>query len=174
MKLYYAAAFDTPLEGSEMQSEPETLGIVSFVDERTGKGTIVHLDTGECLYIFICYANTLLTLVWLAQGAAITDLPAAAVTAIRSAIFKTRVADESSRFHFNIPDSYRLGRKILIDFEFRGEGKSSVTVTGPAVPFLWQETNGLFPDLDGGALIFPDRPPYTLGVVSVSQVAGYA
>lgn len=175
MKLYHAAVALPSSEGSESQSlEHETLGTVDFVDAETGKGLNVNLDTGECLYIFTCYASTLLTPVSLAQGASITNFPLAAVTVIRCAIFKHDETDDSSRFYFDIPDKYRRGRKILIDFEFRGEGGSSVTVTGPAMPFLWQETGGLFPELDGGALIIPDRPPYTLGVVSVGQVTGYA
>lgn len=128
-------------------------------DER---GTVFVLDTGKYLSVFAKGFLRVLILLWLHEGASTSEFPPAAADTIRDAFFLAdRNKNLEKRFDFAVPEDH-YEDDVVIDFVFRGETHTQVTISGPAMPFIYQKT-----DPESGALIAHGRgEPYILGAVS--------
>lgn len=102
-------------------------------DER---GTVFVLDTGKYLSVFAKGSIRVLILVWLHEGASTSEFPPAAVDTIRDAFFLAdRNKNLEKRFDFAVPEDH-YEDNVVIDFIFRGERRTQVTIYGPAMPFM--------------------------------------
>lgn len=132
-------------------------------DER---GKVFVLDTGKYPSAFAKGSIRVLILVWVHEGASTSEFPPAAADTIRDAFFLAdRNKNLEKRFDFAVPEDH-YEDDVVIDFVFRGERHTQVTISGPAMPFIYQKT-----DPESGALISHGLgEPYILGAVSRQYV----